>query len=290
MAKEQAAHSSQPSASPEIARFLNMLRHERRASPNTIIAYRHDLKMFEQFLPEHKRNFLDTNTDDIRAFLAAQTHEYSAVTIARRLYVLKSFYRFLCREEIIVANPTRIVRPPKSSSRLPKVLTQHQIKQLFDNGFDSLRDHLIIEILYDEGLRISELAQLEVTDCNLKQEEIRINHGKGDKQRIIPMSSKVTKVLRDYLKETGITEGRLFPYHTDTLRYTVKKYLKCIPNAPTNPHSLRHSCFTHLMEQGANIRAIQELAGHESISTTMIYTHVTTKRLVEVYKTAHPRA
>lgn len=275
-----------------ITRFLNMLRHERRASPHTITAYQHDLKLFEQFLVAEKRNLLDVSANDIRAFIADQVHKYSATTITRRLYVLKSFYQFLCREEIITTNPARIVRSPKLPQRLPQVLTQRQIKQLFTNGFDSLRDRLVIEILYDEGLRVSELLQLEVADCDLKKEEMHINHGKGDKQRIIPMSEHVAKLLRDYLKETNITEGRIFPYHKNTLQNIAKKYLLRIPVAAAYAHAhvLRHSCFTHLMENGANPRAIQELAGHEKLSTTMIYLHVNTKGLKKIYKDAHPRA
>jgi len=275
-----------------ITRFLDYLKNERRASPNTILTYRYSLKFFEQFLIKHKRNLLDVSTDDIRAFIASYSTEYSAATLTLYLYIIKSFYQFLLREQIIAANPARMIRPPKLPKRLPKVLTQHQIKQLFDNGFDSLRDHLIIEILYDEGLRISELLQLEVTDCALKKEEIHVNHGKGDKQRIIPMSKRVAEVLRAYLQEIGITKGRLLPYCKNTLQSVAKRYLLRIPVPPAYAHAhvLRHSCLTHLMERGANIRAIQELAGHKRISTTMIYTHVSTKRLKDIYKNAHPRA
>lgn len=296
--------STPPTLPPDAEEFLAFQRDERQASVHTLRAYRKDLSLFCEFVKEYqgKSDLLDVDRSDVRAFVAIQSRlGYSRRTIARRLSTAKSFFKFMCQEDRLKLNPARLVKGPKLSQRLPEVFTQSQISEVFENmkGNDPLlaRDRAIIELLYDEGLRISELEGLNVADINFSKGEVKV-FGKGKKERIVPLSERAAAAVKEYLSIRGaqsgpvfVREGKNTRMDTRSLRRIVSYYLSQLADAPAvNPHSLRHSFATHLVERGADLRAVQELLGHASLSTTQIYTHVGVARLKEIYKKAHPRA
>lgn len=277
-----------------VTQFLNYQEHERIASPHTVKAYRRRLQRYQDFLDSRNIPILQVSSTDIRAFLIYQSQEaepkWGPLSISHLLTTLKSFYKFLCREELMQYNPTRPVKPPRIPHKLPEILTQKQIAKLFKLKFKTIRDKLILALLYDEALRIGELANLAISDCDLEKKEIWIRNGKGNKDRVVPMGKKVANLIRKYLQEGESQSVRLIPLSRQWIHEIVKYYLSQIPNAPTNPHSLRHSCLTHMMENGADIKALQEFAGHMNIATTEKYLHLTIKRIQEIYKDAFPRA
>ncbi len=291
--------SAPPPLPPDAEEFLVYLRDERRSSEHTLRAYRKDLSLFLDFLKEYrgKTALLEVDRSDVRAFVATQSRfGYSQRTIRRRLSSAKSLFKFLCREDRIARNPARMVKGPKLSRRLPEVFTQTQMAEILaEERFPLLRDRAIVELLYDEGLRISELAGLNISDIGFEKGELKVL-GKGNKERIVPLSSQAAQVAKSYIgarsagplfikEKTGKRMG------VRDLRRIVNYYLSQLPSAPAvKPHALRHSFATHLLERGADLRAVQELLGHASLSTTQIYTHVGVKRLKEIYKKAHPRA
>lgn len=296
MLRKASAPSTLP---PDAEEFLRYLRDERRSSEHTLRAYRSDLVAFVEFLDlyQDKKNLLDVERGDVRAFVAVQYRFTSSKrTISRRLSTVKSFFKFLCKEKRLTINPARLIKGPKLSRRLPEVFTQSQMEKLLSEESSSLlRDRTIVELLYDEGLRISELAGLDIEDIDFERGEIKV-FGKGKKERILPLGSKAADLIKEYLgdRKTGPlfvgirTDKRL---SVRRIRGIVNYYLSQLPDAPTTkPHALRHSFATHLLERGADLRAVQELLGHASLSTTQIYTHVGVKRLKEIYKKAHPRA
>lgn len=272
---------------PIVERFLDMLR-ARQASPRTLEAYRYDLELFCKFLGSYEDKPMDGTRDEIRAFIAGESKRHHPNTVRRRLATIKSFYRYLMREELISHNPARSIIAPKHHQSLPRFLTEREVEQIFNNHFDSLRDRIILELLYDEGLRISELARLNVEDIDFERKTIRVN-GKGNKQRIAFLGDRLATLLKAYVGEAA--SGPLIRSSRTGKRLGVR-YLRMIVQhyAKTNPHTLRHSFATHMLDRGANLRAVQELLGHTSLSTTQIYTHVTTRRLKESYRAAFPRA
>jgi len=279
---------------PIVERFLDMLR-TRQASPRTLEAYRYDLELFCKFLGSHddtkcplKGKPMDGTHDEIRTFIAGESKRHHPNTVRRRLATIKSFYRYLMREGLISHNPARSIIAPKHHQSLPRFLTEREVEQIFNNHFDSLRDRIILELLYDEGLRISELARLNLEDIDFERETIRVN-GKGNKQRIAFLGDRLATLLKAYVGEA--TSGPLVRSLRTGKRLGVR-YLRMIVQhyAKTNPHTLRHSFATHMLDRGANLRAVQELLGHASLSTTQIYTHLTTRRIKESYQAAFPRA
>jgi len=272
---------------PIVERFLDMLR-ARQASPRTLEAYRYDLELFCKFLGSYEDKPMDGTHDEIRAFIAGESKRHHPNTVRRRLATIKSFYRYLMREGLISHNPARSIIAPKHHQSLPRFLTEREVEQIFNNHFQCPRDRIILELLYDEGLRISELAKLNVEDIDFERETIRVN-GKGNKQRIAFLSDKLATLLKTYVGEA--TSGPLIRSIRTGKRLGVR-YLRMIVQhyAKTNPHTLRHSFATHMLDRGANLRAVQELLGHASLSTTQIYTHLTTRRIKESYRKAHPRA
>jgi len=250
---------------PIVERFLDMLR-ARQASPHTLEAYRYDLELFCKFLGSHDGKPMDGAHDEIRAFIAGESKRHHPNTVRRRLATIKSFYRYLMREGLISHNPARSIIAPKHHQSLPRFLTEREVEQIFNNHFDSLRDRIILELLYDEGLRISELARLNLEDIDFERETIRVN-GKGNKQRIAFLSDRLATLLKVYVGEAA--SGPLIRSIRTGKRLGVR-YLRMIVQryAKTNPHTLRHSFATHMLDRGANLRAVQELLGHASLSTT----------------------
>jgi tyrosine recombinase XerC len=273
--------------------FLDYLHKEKNYSIHTLRAYRTDLRLFFDFLKDRSVAVVDNRA--ISQYLAFLYHYgIDGRTVARKLSTLKSFFKILKKIGLAEDNPAVLVRTPKTKKHLPGFLTLSQVETALE--IDDVRDRAILEILYSCGLRAAELVGLNLPDIDLNREEIKVR-GKGNKERIVPLGKPARFAVARYLRErkTGTTAvfvnyrgGRLT---TRSLQRIVRKHLLKVAQASgTNPHVLRHTFATHLLEGGADLRAVQELLGHASLSTVQIYTHLTTKRLKEIYKKAHPRA
>lgn len=303
---------------PAVASFLEHLAKERNDSPNTVIAYRRDLDAFVRFLTGYygTREWSWGGLDRlaIRAFMAHLTRAgLSKRSVARGLSAVRSFYRFLHRNEDVAANPARGVRTPKLDKRLPGYLDRAQIDLLFQvsetraasGRFIDVRNLAILELFYSTGMRLSELAGLNIRDLDLVSQQAKVR-GKGRKERITPIGDHAARALRTYevqrddlvrLRGAAADRTALFLSRTGkrigvrAVQSTVGAFLREIDeDAGLSVHSLRHTFATHLLDAGADLRAVQELLGHASISTTQIYTHTSVERLKAVYTKAHPRA
>jgi tyrosine recombinase XerC len=288
-----------------IESFLNYLRTERNASEHTIINYSIDLREFAGFMGKQRtKNIADIDYLDIRGFLVSlKDRDLSKSTVARRLAALRSFFKYLLREKVLVANPTGTVPTPKRNKTLPSFLDIKEVVHLLETpagvGMQACRDRAILELLYSSGLRVSELAQLDVSGLDLLSGLVKVK-GKGKKERIVPIGSLAIKALEGYLAHRSLKAGMKAPLFlnrantrlTDrSVRRMIEKYRRQAGIAKhVSPHTLRHRFATHLLDRGADLRSVQELLGHESLSTTQIYTHVTTQRLKEAYDKGHPRA
>ena len=312
--------------------FLRFLALNRNLSPHTVRAYDSDLSQFIGHIAagaDIKRRDLTAAAIDraaIRAFLAHLHGEgQSRATTARKLAAIRSFLRYLRREGIIDADPGGLVATPKREVRMPAYLSEPEMSRMLDapDAEHPLgrRDHAILELFYASGLRLSELAGLDLDDVNLSGRMVRVL-GKGGKQRLVPFNGSSTKAIRAWLQDRerlvrgGVADvrvpgsrgrdqrmgaararreplfvnyrgGRLTVRSIDRL---VRKYAVVTDRQGVSPHALRHSFATHLLQRGADLRAIQELLGHARLSTTQRYTHVNTAQLLEVYKKSHPRA
>ncbi len=286
-----------------IDKFINYLKVERNASAHTIVNYTIDLNLFKNFLGDKEIETVDHLV--LRRFLAElRTKSYSKRTVARKLASLRSLFRFLFREGHIKKNPITAVLTPKLDKKLPVFLDEAKIETLLrkpdEEDTSGLRDRALLETLYSSGLRVSELVGLDINDIDFISGVMKV-FGKGSKERVVPIGEPALKAIRKYIdkrpsgknkdKEAVFLNrsGRRF---TDgSVRRVVDKYIKlCSMSEKISPHSLRHSFATHLLDRGADLRSVQELLGHMNLSTTQIYTHVTMKRLQDVYSKAHPRA
>ena len=280
--------------------FLKYMRVQRGSSEHTLRAYEGDLVRYFEFLD-------DEEPDDavvIRAFLAYELSGGAArSTVTRRLATLRSFFSYLYREGIIKANPAKLVPSPKVPKRLPRFLSIDEtfdlLKQAGEQGQHTARDRAILELAYSSGLRVSELEGLDIGSVDMDEGRVRVM-GKGGKERIVPVGSKALKALQEYLEGRGASGaldkdkpmflnrrgGRL---SDRGIRRVVKKYAALMSLGPdVSPHTLRHTFATHLLHGGADLRVIQELLGHASLSTTQKYTHLDIAQLMEVYDKAHP--
>ena len=269
--------------------FLSYLSYEKGYSPNTLIAYRQDLEQFFKF--SHN----DLSQKSIRAFIAEFSDlGVAASTQARKLASLKSFSRFLMREKLMGSDPAGNIDIPKRGRSLPKALNQTDIMVLI-NSTKTRRDRAILEMLYATGMRISELVNLQVKALHLSEGYTRV-FGKGSKERIVPLGKGTVQLLELYLEENGLTDSVFLNHHKRPLTrqgvwLIIKNYAKlCGIEKHVSPHTFRHSFATHLLENGADLRVVQEMLGHVDISTTQIYTSVSRERLRKVYLAAHPRA
>ncbi len=290
-----------------IHEFINYLSVERGLATNTLESYGRDLRQYYQYLGEDQVDLDAVSRSTIINYLMfLQKQGKATATIARRLAALKAFYQFLVREKRIKTDPTANLESPKLEKRLPRVLTVSEVERLLAQPDPSLpaglRDRAMLELLYATGIRVSELVSLNVEDVNLETGYIRCT-GKGSKERIVPLGSLAIKWVQEYLQGgrpklvKDREETALFVNHHGN-RLTrqgfwkiVKKYAEDARiDKEITPHTLRHSFATHLLENGADLRSVQEMLGHADISTTQIYTHVTKGRLKEVYARTHPRA
>ena len=297
----------------EVGDFLDHLTYERNVSPNTIAAYRDDLESFVGFLC---RDYLTIGRDQlelarvdhltVRSYLAhLARRKLSRSSIARHLSALRTFFKYLVREGAVEANPARTVSTPKREKHLPAVLQTSEVALLLEQTDASTtlgaRDAAWLELLYASGLRISELVHIDLDDLELRARLVKV-HGKGSKERIVPFGGKAEEALRAYLAVRGelcadADEQAVFVNYrgqritTRSVRRLFDTYLKQASlRAGISPHTMRHSFATHLLNAGADLRGIQELLGHASLSTTQKYTHLNDWQLIAVYKKAHPRA
>lgn len=274
--------------------FIRYMRVQRGASEHTLRAYEKDLDRFFGFL-----DGAEPDQAGIREFIASELSAGSAKsTVSRRLATLRSFFSFLHREGIVNANPAKLVTSPKVPGRLPRFLS---IDEAFDllsrTGGETVlesRDRALLELAYSSGLRVSELEGLDPGDVDLEEGIVRVM-GKGGKERLVPVGGRAREALSDYLKKRGSGDGPLFQNSRGgrlsdrSIRRVVKKYAGLMALGPdVTPHTLRHTFATHLLHGGADLRVIQELLGHSSLSTTQKYTHLDIARLIEVYDSAHP--
>lgn len=284
-----------------IEQFCNSLKAEKDVSPHTMRAYTKDLEEFLSFTDKKPQ---DIDNLDIRGFLASLHYrKLKKSSIARKLATIRSFFKYLHREGIVKKNPAKLVSSPKVPKSLPRFLTVDEAFALMDSPkgdtFQASRDKAILELLYSSGLRVSELTTLDINDFDIKESLVRVK-GKGKKERIIPIGSKAVEAMENYLPERILLKkksqalflnnrgGRLTQR---SIRRIVDKYGRMIAlKGHLSPHALRHTFATHLLHGGADLRAIQELLGHSSLSTTQKYTHVDIVHLIEVYDKAHPLA
>lgn len=297
----------------EVGGFLDYLTFERNVSPNTIAAYRDDLDSFLGFLCNDylsmARDQLSLARIDhlaVRSYLAhLSRRKLSRATVARHLSALRSFFKYLVREGVVDANPARTVATPKREKHLPAVLQTSDVALLLEQPDTSttlgLRDAAWMELLYASGLRISELVGIAIDDVELRSRLVKVR-GKGSKERIVPFGTKAEVAIRAYLAVRGElvrdtdVESVFVNYRgekitTRSVRRLFDGYVRDASlRAGISPHTLRHSFATHLLNAGADLRGIQELLGHASLSTTQKYTHLNDWQLMAVYKKAHPRA
>ena len=294
----------------EIGEFLNYLTYERNVSGNTVSAYRTDLESFVSFLCNDYftlgRDQLDFRKVDnltIRSYLAhLARRKLSRSSTARHLSALRTFFRFLMREGAVDANPARVVATPKREKHLPSVMQPADIATLLEQPDVTtplgLRDRAFLELLYGSGLRISELVGIDLDDIEVRARLVKVK-GKGSKERIVPFGSKAEEALRAYLpvRHAPPDENALFVNYKGeritarSVRRLFDKYVRAAAlRAGISPHTMRHSFATHLLNAGADLRGIQELLGHASLSTTQKYTHLNDFELLKVYRKSHPRA
>lgn len=313
---------------PLVKSFLDYLKFERHFSDYTIKSYGADLSQFGQFLAgeigrqasstaqlpppkstdELDQRFLKVEPLNVREFLAyLYGQNYTKSTTARKLATLRSFFKFCIRRGMLAVHPLSTIRTPKQEKRLPKCLDLEQVQKLLDAPGDgdvlAARDKAMLEVLYSSGIRVSELVDLTFADLDLQEGVLRVK-GKGRKERLTPIGSQAIRALHKYLeyRTASLPAGSEHPAQvflnkhgqslsTRSVRRKLDKYLSAAGLDPgISPHTLRHSFATHLLNNGADLRSVQELLGHQSLSTTQVYTHLTTARVKQVYDQAHPRA
>lgn len=315
VAKSEPAVSS-PDMTDLIERFIQYLQFERNASPHTLRNYRSDLVQFRDFLARHDPkapvSIRAVDTVEIRGFLVFLfEHEAQKTSAARKLAALRSFFKFLHREGVLAENPAAAISTPKRPNTVPRIMSEEEINGFLDvvaresetGGAAFTRDRAILELLYASGLRVSELVGLDLSAINFG-EGVLLARGKGRKERMVPFGSKAKQALSNYLP---VREKILRDAKTSTpalflsLRGTrltsrsahriVKNYARFYgPNVRVSPHGFRHAFASHLLAEGADLRAIQEMLGHANLSTTQRYTQVSIQRLIEVYDKTHPKA
>ncbi|EAX48676.1 tyrosine recombinase XerC [Thermosinus carboxydivorans Nor1] len=296
----------------EIEQFFRYLRLEKNASPHTVKSYREDIEHFWEFALQHNGSevlFAAITPMLIRAYLARlKADDYARTTIARRIAALRSFYRFLCREGLVDTNPFKLVHTPKIEKKLPVFLDEREVAELLELPADDVlgrRDAAILELLYATGIRVAELTGLKTSDVDLVSRFV-IVCGKGAKERIVPIGRTAAAALERYLADA---RPRLYskwrkeqhqflfinskggPLTDRSVRRIIDKYIANLAVAKkVSPHTIRHTFATHMLNNGADLRSVQEMLGHVNLSTTQLYTHVTKERLKAVYRETHPRA
>ena len=291
-----------------INQFLDYLRYERNASPQTVQTYEESLRAFESYLTFRDNGLsLDSvDTDLIRDWMESLMDKgNSASTINKNLSALRSFYRFALKRELVKKDPAHAVTGPKKSKPLPQFLREGEMDRLldeleWDSSFNNVRARTILLLFYETGLRRSELIGLDDKDIDFEAAQLKVT-GKRNKQRIVPFGAELAEALKNYKakrqEEFGETNGALFlsdkgeRISGNMVYLIVRKYLSMVTSLKKrSPHVLRHTFATAMLNNGAGLETIKNLLGHESVSTTEIYTHTTFEQLKRIYKEAHPRA
>jgi site-specific recombinase XerD len=297
-----------------IGSFCDHLALERRLSEHTVAAYRRDLAQLAAFLERQRASLAAATYPQLRRFLAQQaTLGYARASIARRVGAIHTFYRWATVREAVEVDPSALLGRPKAASRLPTVLRPREAADLVETPeiapdeegslarAVALRDRAVLEVMYGSGLRVGEVASLTTDRLDLDRGRVTVM-GKGSKEREVPLSDPAIDAIEAYLREgraTMAAQGssaaffnrRRNPLSTRDIRALVQRYgAMTLSGRHVTPHTLRHSFATHLLEGGADIRAVQELLGHASVATTQRYTHVSRARLFEAYRRSHPRA
>ena len=283
--------------------YVNYIYIEKKLSDNTKKAYEHDLILFSDYINNKNVNHITTN--DIKNYIK-HLHDLNEKdkSIARKIVSVRTFFDYLMKNHIITINPCEKIESPKLRKSLPKTLNKEEIDKLLSlrpNNAKEYRNKAMIELMYATGLRVSELVNLDVNDINLKDDYVRV-FGKGKKERIVPLAEVTTKILDEYINIyrptllKGYLTDRVFisSYGKGITRQAFFKILKKIAKEQGitkdfSPHTLRHSFATHLLENGADLRSIGEMLGHENIKTTQIYTHISNNKIKKDYDEYHPR-
>lgn len=296
-------------AHPHVEQFLKYLELARAASPHTLKAYANDLRQLCAYLDKNDVTIEQTNHLHLRGFLGVQAASHSATTRARRLAAVKSFFKFLARRKVIAQSPARRLKGPKLPSRLPRAVPVDVAFAVVEAPDEErvlgARDHAMLEVLYGSGVRLAELCGLSLDDVDFGAGTVRVL-GKGNKERVVPLSAPALEALRHWVlvraellakpRPKQDPEALFLNYRggrlsTRSVARHLDKYVRALGlDRKLSPHALRHSFATHLLAGGADIRSIQELLGHASLSTTQRYTHVSFEQLQRVYDQAHPRA
>ncbi len=292
-----------------IKTFISYLEFEKRFSKNTSLSYQTDLSQFETFLSEtyNQDSVVGATHVMIRSWIVTLVEQkLDPSSINRKIACLRSFYKFLLRQEVITSNPTAKLKILKTPKRLPHFVLENDMVSMLDNqgrfemNFSGLRDQVIIELFYGTGMRLSELLSLKIGQINHAERTLKVL-GKRNKERIIPFTSQLATVLQAYLKarqkEFSIENDLLIVTDTGEKAYPmfiqrmVKKYLRAYSSVEKkSPHVLRHTYATHLLNKGAEINAVKDLLGHSSLAATQVYTHNSMEKLKRVFDQAHPKA
>ncbi|MDR4508490.1 MAG: tyrosine recombinase XerC [Candidatus Brocadiaceae bacterium] len=285
-----------------VNKYLTYIEHDRNYSPQTIRAYQNDLCQYLSYLNAERCHVLGDATRLLLrkylAFLKKQRH--SKRTIARKVATIRSLYRYLCQKGALSFNPAENIKTPKLDKKLPAFMTINETRKLLNlpdmKTITGIRDKAIMETLYSAGIRVGELAAIDVIDVDRHNGMVKVK-GKGKKERLVPIGVHAISAIQVYLEGRRSNHQALFLNNRGgrlterSIARMLEKYRKKTDmNSSISPHTFRHSFATHLLDAGADLRSVQELLGHANLSTTQIYTHITTERLKQVYNKAHPRA
>ena len=271
-----------------VADYLSFLKKNLNFSDNTIISYQSDLDDFFSFLKKNKKNYKNINKDDVTSYLKyLDEKKLTNQTVSRKISCLRSFYNYLEKEKMVNENIFKNIRNPKIRRKLPNYLSYEELRIIFDS-IDDLEKRLIIEIFYATGCRVSELINIKIQDIDFTKNTIRI-YGKGSKERIVYFGEYAREYLDKYLRKQEkskylFTTKKKEKYTVNEVERIIKDIVKNLSiKTHVTPHTLRHTFATHLLNNGADIKSVQELLGHSSLNTTGIYTHLTNERVKEVY-------
>ncbi len=292
-----------------VAGFIDYLRIEKGLAPLTLSAYKSDITQFAEFLNQRKRDLLGARREDVREFIQQLfANSVDGRSVGRKLSALRHFYKFLLLDKAIARDPTLNIDSPKQWKVLPKSLARSEIETILGGpgrttkgaSTISLRDRAMLEVFYAGALRVSEVAGAKLEDLKLETGYILVR-GKGDKERIVPLGRSAQNALTAYMKESRpkLAGGKSSPFLflgrgaralTRQRIWQLVQAAAAVAGRRASPHMLRHSCATHMVENGADLRTVQTILGHSDISTTQVYTHVALDRLKNVYRNHHPRA